>query len=258
MSDQAPIELRDVGLGYRLSRHGPSSLKEFAVELTRRHVRYERLQALTGITLEVRPGEILGVVGGNGAGKSTLMKVIAGILPPTAGRVVTRGRVAAMIELGAGFSPDLTARENIVLYGSLLGRPPALMRERLEEIAAWAELTDYLDVPIRSFSSGMLARLAFAICSDTSPDVLLVDEILAVGDAEFSVRSGERMDVLMRGGAAVVLVSHDLSALAERATRALWLQHGHVIADGDPYEVTEAYAAARHEAPGGEMEERPA
>ena len=252
MSAPPAIHLRDVGLGYRRARHGPSSLKAFAVELTRRHVRYERLQALTDITLDVRSGEILGVVGGNGAGKSTLMKVIAGILPPTQGHVVVRGHVAAMIELGAGFSPDLTGRENIVLYGSLLGRPPALMRERLEEIAAWAELTEYLDVPIRTYSSGMLARLAFAICTDTSPDVLIVDEILAVGDAEFSVRSGERMDALMRGGAAVVLVSHDLPALAERATRALWLQGGHAMAEGDPHEVIEAYASARHATPGGE------
>ncbi len=244
MSDPPAIDLRDVGLGYRLARHGPSSLKAFAIELMRRHVRYERHQALSDVTLQVRPGEILGVIGANGAGKSTLMKVIAGILPPTEGRVVVRGHVAAMIELGAGFSPDLTGRENIVLYGALLGRPPALMRERLEQIAAWAEVTDVLDVPIRTYSSGMIARLAFAICTDTSPEVLIVDEILAVGDAEFIVRSGERMDALMRGGAAVVLVSHDLTALAERATRAIWLDGGRIVAEGEPHAVIEAYAAA--------------
>jgi ABC-2 type transport system ATP-binding protein len=246
VSDEPAIELRAVGLGYRQAHHGPSSLKAFAVELTRRHVRYERHQALSDVTLQVRSGEILGVVGGNGAGKSTLMKVIAGILPPTQGRVVTRGHVAAMIELGAGFSPDLTGRENIVLYGALLGRSPALMRARLEEIAAWAEVTEFLDVPIRTYSSGMLARLAFAICTDASPDVLLVDEILAVGDAEFSVRSGRRMDALMRGGAAVVLVSHDLPALIERATRAVWVDAGRIAAEGEPHEVIEAYGAARH------------
>lgn len=245
MSDEPAIDLQSVGLGYRLARHGPSSLKAFAIELLRRHVRYERHQALSDVTLQVRPGEILGVVGANGAGKSTLMKVIAGILPPTDGRVVVRGHVAPMIELGAGFSPDLTGRENIVLYGALLGRPPALMRARLEQIAAWAELTEFLDVPIRTYSSGMLARLAFAICTDTSPEVLLVDEILAVGDAEFSVRSGERMDALMRGGAAVVLVSHDLPALAERATRAIWLDGGRIAAEGDPRTVIDAYEARR-------------
>ena len=251
MSDAPAIDLRGVGLGYRRAQHGPSSLKAFAVELTRRHVRYERYQALSDVTVQVRPGEILGVIGANGAGKSTLMKVIAGILPPTQGRVVVRGHVAAMIELGAGFSLDLTGRENIVLYGALLGRPPALMRARLEEIAGWAELTDFLDVPIRTYSSGMLARLAFAISSDAAPDVLVVDEVLAVGDAEFSVRSGRRMDALMRGGAAVVLVSHDLPALAERATRAVWLDGGRIMAEGDPREVTEAYAAARPVTPGG-------
>nr|WP_246852327.1 ABC transporter ATP-binding protein [Patulibacter sp. SYSU D01012] len=236
--------MRAAGLAYRQAQHGASSLKAFAIELTRRHVRYERRQALADVTLQVRPGEILGVVGTNGAGKSTLMKVIAGILPPTEGRVVVRGHVAAMIELGAGFSPDLTGRENIVLYGSLLGRPPALMRERLEAIAAWAELTPFLDTPIRTYSSGMLARLAFAICTDTSPEVLIVDEILSVGDAAFSERSGERMDALMRGGAAVVLVSHDLPALAERATRAIWLDGGRIVADGDPQDVVEAYESA--------------
>lgn len=244
MSGEPAIDLRGVGLGYRQAHHGPSSLKAFAVELTRRHVRYERYQALSDVTLQVRSGEILGVIGVNGAGKSTLMKVIAGILPPTQGRVVVRGNVAAMIELGAGFSPDLTGRENIVLYGALLGRPPGLMRDRLEEIAGWADLTEFLDVPIRTYSSGMLARLAFAISSDAAPDVLVVDEVLAVGDAEFSVRSGRRMDALMRGGAAVVLVSHDLEALAERATRAVWLHAGRVMAEGDPGEVTQAYAAA--------------
>ncbi|MFA4929827.1 MAG: ABC transporter ATP-binding protein [Patulibacter sp.] len=244
MSDEPAIDLQGTGLGYRLARHGPSSLKAFAIELMRRHVRYERHQALSDVTLQVRAGEILGVVGANGAGKSTLMKVIAGILPPTEGRVVVRGHVAAMIELGAGFSPDLTGRENIVLYGALLGRPPALMRARLEEIAAWADLTEFLDVPIRTYSSGMLARLAFAICTDTSPEVLIVDEILSVGDAEFSVRSGERMDALMRGGAAVVLVSHDLPALAERATRAIWLDGGRIAAEGEPHAVIEAYGAA--------------
>jgi ABC-2 type transport system ATP-binding protein len=251
---QAPaIELQGVGLAYRLSRHGPGSLKELAVELTRRHVRYERLHALEDVSLEVPCGEILGVVGPNGAGKSSLMKVIAGILPPTTGRVIVRGGVAAMIELGAGFSEDLTGRENIVLYGALLGRHPDTIRRRIDEIAAWAELTEFLDVPVRSYSSGMLARLGFAVCTDATPDVLVVDEVMAVGDAEFVERSGERMRALIDGGTAVVLVSHHLPTIVERATRAIWLEAGRVRAAGDPASVTAAYAAALPVAPGGRV-----
>jgi ABC-type polysaccharide/polyol phosphate transport system ATPase subunit len=247
------IELTDVGLAYRLSRHGPGSLKELAIGLARRHVRYERLRALRGIDLTVGAGEVLGVVGVNGAGKSSLIKVIAGILPPTEGRVVVRGKVAAMIELGAGFSMDLTGRENIVLYGALLGQDPGRQRRRVPEIAEWAELTDFLDVPVRSYSLGMLARLGFAICTDADPEILIVDEVMAVGDAKFVERAGERMDALISGGTSVVLVSHDPETILDRATRVIWLEGGAIRAEGEPADVLDAYLAAPHVAPGGSV-----
>jgi len=242
------IELRDAELAYRLARHGSSTLKELFVDLTRRHVRYERYEALRGVSLEVSAGEVLGVVGVNGAGKSSLMKMIAGILPPSGGRVIVRGAVAAMIELGAGFSHELTGRENIVLYGSLLGRDPRAVRGRIEAIADWAGVTEFLDVPVRTYSTGMLARLAFAICTDRQPEVLLVDEVMAVGDTEFLERSADRMRRLIHDGTAVVLVSHDMATIVEQATRAIWLEAGRVRADGAPADVVAAYVADGREA----------
>ncbi len=173
----APIRVLDASLEYYLPTHDASSLKELAVKFGRRR-RGGRavLRALDGVSLEVQQGEVLAVIGANGAGKSTLMKLLARILPPTEGRVVIRGRVSPMIELGAGFNPEQTARENIILYGTLLGRTPREMRQRCGAIVEWAELTEYIDVPVRAFSSGMVARLAFSVATDVRPDVLLIDE----------------------------------------------------------------------------------
>lgn len=243
-ADLPAVLLEDVRLGYRLSRNAGSSLKEFVISLFKRQVRYERLWALDGVSLEVRSGEVLAVIGANGAGKSTLMKVIARVLPPTEGRVRVRGHIAPMIELGAGFNPDLTGFENVVLYGTLLGRDPSHMRRRAHEIAAWAELTDYLNVPVRSYSSGMLARLAFSVAVDTQPDVLIVDEVLSVGDASFQRRSLQRIEEMISRGTAVVLVSHNMKQVLERASRAVWLDRGRVRASGDPKRVVGEYEGA--------------
>lgn len=235
------VLVEDVRLGYRLSRSSASSLKEFAISLFKRQVAYETLWALDGINLEVHPGEVVAVIGHNGAGKSTLMKLIARVLPPSTGRVRVRGRIAPMIELGAGFNPDLTGLENVVLYGTLLGRDPSVMRSRAAGIAEWAELTDYLDVPVRSYSSGMLARLAFSVAVDTAPDVLIVDEVLSVGDESFQRRSLQRIEDMIRGGCAVVLVTHSMSQVLERASRVVWLEKGRVRMEGTPGDVVKAY-----------------
>jgi ABC-type polysaccharide/polyol phosphate transport system ATPase subunit len=235
------VEVTDAALAYRLSRTGAGTLKEFAIQLLRRQVTYERFWALKGVSLSVDDGEVLGVVGPNGAGKSTLMKMIARVLPPTRGRVVVRGRVAPMIELGAGFNPELTGYENIVLYGTLLGRSPQMMRERAEEIAHWADLQDFLDVPIRSYSSGMLARLGFSVATDIEPEVLIVDEVLSVGDAAFQQKSKARIERMIADGASVVLVSHNLETVVEVADRAMWLDKGEVRMIGEPKEVVAAY-----------------
>jgi ABC-type polysaccharide/polyol phosphate transport system ATPase subunit len=238
------VELTDVTLAYRLSRSHSSSLKEFAIELTKRRVRYEQKLALRDVSMTVRPGEVVAVIGANGAGKSTMMKLIARVLPPTAGRVVVRGRIAPMIELGAGFNIELTGYENAVLYGTLLGRDPAYVRARLGHIAEWAGLVDRMDVPVRSYSSGMLARVGFSVAVDIEPDVLVVDEVLAVGDEAFQQRSGERMNQLIEAGAAVVLVSHQLDQVLARAQRVVWLDAGRVQLSGEPSEVVAAYRSS--------------
>lgn len=239
------VLVEDVRLGYRLSRNSGSSIKEFAISLFKRQVSYETLWALNGVSLRVEPGEVVAVIGPNGAGKSTLMKVIARVLPPSEGRVRVRGRIAPMIELGAGFNPDLTGLENIVLYGTLLGRDPAHMRRRAEAIAEWADLSDYLNVPVRSYSSGMLARLGFSVAVDTEPEVLIVDEVLSVGDESFQRRSLARIEQMIGGGTAVVLVTHSMVQVLDRASRVIWLQQGRVRMEGAPADVVSAYRASQ-------------
>ena len=244
MNELPPVQVENVSLAYRLTRNRAGTLKEFAFQMLKRQVSYEKLWAVNGVSFEVNRGEVFALIGANGAGKTTLMKVVARVLPPTDGRVIVRGAVAPMISLGAGFNPELTGLENIVLYGTLLGREPEHMRGRAGEIAQWAGLTDFLDVPVRSYSSGMLARLGFAIASDIDPDVLVVDEVLAVGDQEFQRKSYDRMQQLMSGGTAVLLVSHMLDKVLELADRVMWLDKGAVRMLGDPQEVVASYKAA--------------
>jgi ABC-type polysaccharide/polyol phosphate transport system ATPase subunit len=188
----------------------------------------ERFLAVDDVSFQVNRGETVAMIGRNGAGKTTMMKVVARVLPPTEGRVVVRGVVAPMIALGAGFNHELNAIENIVLFGTLLGRDPEEMRERAKSIGEWAELTDFLDVPIRSYSSGMMARLGFAVAADVDPDVMVVDEVLSVGDESFQRKSFEKMQSLMKGGTAVLLVSHVLDKVLEVADRVIWLQKGRI------------------------------
>lgn len=242
------ISVSDVRLEYRLSRSNIGSIKEYAIKAVKRQHTYESLWALDGVSFEVARGEVFGVIGPNGAGKSTLMKILARVLPPTSGRVIVRGALAPMIELGAGFNMDLTGYENAVMYGTLLGRKPEHMRTRVSEIAAWADLTEFIDIPLRSYSSGMLARLAFAVATDIEPDVLIVDEVLSVGDAAFQVRSLERMRALIDQGASVVLVSHNLKTVSEMADRVMWLDHGRAKMVGPPTEVVGAYQGTIEEA----------
>lgn len=238
------INATEVRLAYRLSRTRAGTLKEFAVSMLKRQVQYEELWALDGVTFDVVGGQAFAVIGPNGAGKSTLMKVLAGILPPTGGRVVVRGAVAPMIELGGGINPELTGRENVLLYGTLLGRDTVFMRERIAPISEWAGLTDFLDVPVRNYSSGMQARLAFSIATDVQPDILIIDEVLAVGDEAFRRRSYERIETLMSGGAAVVIVSHAMSKVKELADTVMWLEAGRAKLIGPADEVVDAYVAS--------------
>ena len=240
-SSAAPIRVQSVSLAYRLARDRAGTMKEFAINILKRQVVYETLWALDDVSFEIAKGEVFGVVGPNGAGKSTLMKVIAGVLPPTSGRVIVEGLISPMIELSGGMNPEMTGRENIVLFGTLLGREPSLMRERIRPIAEWAELTEFLDVPLRNYSTGMYARLGFAIATDVLPEVLLVDEVLSVGDENFRRKSTAKIRDLMDGGTTVVLVSHSLQTVRKMADRVMWLDHGRMKLIGETTEVVTAY-----------------
>ena len=246
MNQDKVVEVTDISLAYRRTRHRVSSLKQTAIDTIKRRMAYEDFFALNGVSFEIARGEIVSVIGRNGAGKSTLLKVIARVLPPTNGRVVVRGQVAPMIELGAGFNTELTGAENIVLYGTLLGRTPKEMRARIEAIGEWAGLTEHLDIPIRAYSSGMAARLAFATATDTTPDLLLIDEILSVGDEDFQEKSAARTIEMKNSGCAVLLVSHDLDAVKRLSTRAVYLDQGYQKSSGDPMDVIDAYLSDVH------------
>jgi len=246
VSTEKIVEATDISLAYRRTRHRVSSLKQTAIDTIKGRMAYEEFFALRNVSFEIARGETVSIIGRNGAGKSTLLKVIARVLPPTNGRVIVRGDVAPMIELGAGFNPELTGAENIILYGTLLGRTPKQMQSRIEAIADWAGLTEHLDIPIRAYSSGMTARLAFATATDVTPDLLLIDEILSVGDEDFREKSAARTLAMMNSGCAVLLVSHDLEAVRTMSSRAIYLENGNQKISGNPNDVIEAYLADVH------------
>lgn len=235
------IDVENLSMAYRLSRDRSSSMKEHTINLLKRQVVYEEFWALNDVSFTVPKGEVFAIIGPNGAGKSTLLKCLAGVLAPTKGRVVVRGFLSPLIELSGGINQEMTGRENIVMFGTLLGRDPDHMHDRINAIAEWAELTDLLDAPAHAYSTGMISRLAFAIGTDVKPEVLLVDEILSVGDEKFSRKSQERMKTLMEGGTTVVLVSHSLTQVKNLASRAMWIQRGEIRMIGDVDEVVEAY-----------------
>jgi len=235
------IELRDVSVHYRLPRERIPTFKEFAIKWLRGSLVYDDLLALANVDLVVPRGDSLGIIGRNGAGKTTLMKVIARVLRPTGGTSAVNGRVAPLLELGAGFDPELSGRENIFLNGAILGRSRREMMRRLPAIVEFAELEAFLDAPVRTYSSGMVARLGFAIATDVEPDILLVDEVLAVGDLEFQQKCLERMHRFRERGATLVLVSHSPEMVLSLCERALWFEAGRLVADGPAREVVEAY-----------------
>jgi len=237
------IKAEAVAVRYFMANDRIKSIKEYLVQMIKGKLKYEEFWALNSVSFEVKKGEVLGVVGHNGAGKSTLLKVISGILKPTTGRVDVGGSVVPMLELGSGFDFDLTGRENIFLNGAILGYSESFLKSKYDDIVAFSELGKFIEAPLRNYSSGMVMRLAFSIATVVEPDILIVDEILAVGDAEFQEKSKKRMMELMGGGTTVLFVSHSLDQIREMCNRVLWLDHGHVKMFGDTQQVCDAYQA---------------
>ena len=243
MSKKTMIEVSDVTMRFRLNNDRILSLKEFVTTALRGKLQYNDFTALERVSFTVKEGETLGLIGRNGAGKSTLLKVISGILKPTEGSVTCHGNIVPMLELGSGFDMDLTGRENIFLNGAILGYSEAFLKSKYQEIVDFSELGQFIEVPIRNYSSGMLARLAFSVASVVNPEILIVDEILAVGDASFQEKSRKRMLELMGGGTTVLFVSHSLDQIREMCNRVVWLEHGQVKALGQVTEICDVYEA---------------
>ena len=241
------IRLEGVTVRYAVPKEVVASLKEYAIRRLSGRIEANELVALRNVDLSIRAGERVGIIGPNGAGKSTLLRLIAQVRKPTAGRVVVEGRVAPLLELGLGFHGELTGRENVILHGTLLGLSRREAVDRMTEIAAFAEMQEFLDAPIRTYSTGMVARLAFAVATAVDPDVLLVDEALAVGDERFKGRCHERMKHFRDRRKTFLLVSHTLSEVRETCQRAIWIRDGRVELDGTADDVCEAYRAWSHD-----------
>jgi ABC-type polysaccharide/polyol phosphate transport system ATPase subunit len=234
------VEISDLSVCYRRYTRRMQTFKEAAVNFFRGN-RYETFWALKNINLTINPGESIGIIGPNGSGKSTLLKTIAGILPAAKGSIETHGRVAPLINLGAGFNNELTGRENILLNGSIMGLSRAEMNDRLERIIEFAGIGDFIDAQLSTYSSGMRARLGFAVVTDVDADILLLDEIFSVGDQEFRAKAGARTEEFFESGRIVVLVSHNLNLVRRLCDRAVYLKHGEMVMQGSAEEVVRAY-----------------
>lgn len=235
------IQVRDVSMRFKMSNDRITSIKELVTQMAKGKVKYNEFWALHDVNFEVKRGEVVGIIGRNGAGKSTILKIISGIMKPTTGDVVRYGNIVPMLELGSGFDYDLTGRENIFLNGAILGYSKEFLHAKYDEILAFSELGEFINMPIRNYSSGMLMRLAFSIATVVNPEILIVDEILSVGDENFQKKSHARMLELMSGGTTVLFVSHSLEQIRDMCNRVVWLDGGTVKMFGDVNTVCDAY-----------------
>lgn len=240
------IQLENVGVRYRAPSERIASIKEYFIRWLQRRIEHRDFWALSDINLTIPQGESLGLIGHNGAGKSTMLKLIARVLRPTNGRVIVRGHVAPLLEFGAGFHSELTGRENVYLNGALLGFTRKEMEEKFERIVDFAELWDFIDAPMRTYSSGMWARLGFAVATDVKPDILIIDEVLSVGDESFQRKSFQRMQEFRDQGATLLFVSHSMPMVEKMCRRAAWLDHGQLMLVGETEEVIEAYRKSQN------------
>ncbi len=240
-SHNIAVGLEDVSVSYRLPNEKIATLKEYMIRLLQGKIQYNSFEALHKVNLTIRKGEIFGVLGRNGAGKSTLLKVVSRVLEPTEGRVWLRGKVYPLLQLGAGFHPELTGIENVYLNASLLGRSRLEVDEKLGAIADFAEIGDFINAPLRTYSSGMMARLGFSVATAWVPDILILDEILSVGDAAFVQKCSTRIEEFRNSGATILLVSHSIEMVKSMCQRAALLDHGKLITVGDALDVAEEY-----------------
>ena len=235
------VRVEDVSIRFKLQTDRISSIKETAVALLKGKLKYKEFWALNDVSFTVEKGEVLGIVGHNGAGKSTVLKIISGIIKPTKGRVILGANVVPMLELGSGFDYELTGRENVFLNGAILGYSKQFLNDKFNDILEFSELGEFIDQPIRNYSSGMLMRLAFSVASVVDPEILICDEVLAVGDERFQAKSRRRMLELMSGGTTVLFVSHNIDQIRQMCKRVVWLDHGTVKMIGPADEVCSAY-----------------
>jgi lipopolysaccharide transport system ATP-binding protein len=241
-SDSPPaIWVDSVCVEFRVPRERLSGIKEFTIRWLQRRLHYRRFLALQDVSLQIQPGEIFGIIGRNGAGKSTLLKLMARVLKPTRGRVVMYGKTAPLLELGSGFHPELTGRENIFFNGALLGFSRKEITIGMAEMIAFAEIDEFIDSPLRTYSTGMVARLGFAVATHTRPDILLIDEVLSVGDTQFQEKCLQRMESFRQQGTTIVLVSHSMARVKDFCQRAAWLDAGQVKALDVSADVVEQY-----------------
>lgn len=241
MDKNNAVEVRDVEMHFNMSKEKLDSLKEYFLKFVTRKLMYEDFVALNKVSFDIPKGDVFGIVGLNGSGKSTMLKIISGILTPTKGSVQTQGTIAPLIELGAGFDMDLTARENIYLNGSVLGFSKKFMDEKFEDIVEFSEMRDFLDTPMKNYSSGMVARIGFAIATMTKPDILIVDEILAVGDFHFQEKCEQRINAMISDETTVIIVSHSIEQIERLCKHCAWLEKGKLRMIGDAQEVCNAY-----------------
>jgi ABC-2 type transport system ATP-binding protein/lipopolysaccharide transport system ATP-binding protein len=242
-SDSA-IFLQDVSVHYRIPSEAIRTFKEYVIKLVKREIEHSSFSALNNINLDVKKGEIFGIVGRNGAGKSTLMKVISKVLIPSEGRVWIKGNISPLLQLGAGFHHELTGRENIYLNATLLGHSNSEIERKVDEIIDFAEIGDFIEAPLRTYSSGMQSRLGFAVATAWQPDILILDEVLSVGDVAFQEKCINRMSNFRDSGATVLMVSHSINQVREVCQRAIWLDHGKIQELGTAKEVCDSYQKA--------------
>ncbi len=235
------IQVRNVSMHFNLMTERVDSIKEYVLKLIKGKLLYNDFIALHDVSFDIYKGDILGLIGLNGAGKSTLLKILAGVLKPTSGTVQVKGRIAPLIEVGAGFDPELTARENIFLNGAILGYSRQFLESKFDEILDFAELRDFVDVPVKNFSSGMYARLGFAIATMVEPDILIVDEVLSVGDFRFQEKCEKRIREMIGHGVTIILVSHDSKLIKEMCSRVIWLEHGAIRKMGSTESICDEY-----------------